>query len=125
MKNIVPRFLLALQLLAASCLAPLPAFAGSSKGFSYEQTCSAAGSSAQVLFGSRDTQGWLIANTSGTDIRVSFQVSESPALTGANSMVIRAGSSLSDSMPTVFQGRIVCASTTATPQVVGVVQVDR
>lgn len=127
MKGILLRFLVALQLVAASCLGPLPAFAGSYAGDTYEFSCPASGSSAEIFGGFTRRGSWAILNESGTNVRIGMIRAElgTPSLTTANSVLLLTGKSLADSGESVYIGRVVCMSTTASPVSVGVIVTNR
>lgn len=85
-------------------------------------TCAATGSSTQVVAAAANRETIVISNTSGVTVRVGAAASGTAALTGATSIQVLAGQSVSDSSPTIFTGRLVCMSTDATPRAVEVIE---
>jgi hypothetical protein len=117
---------LALAQLVALLLA-LPAHAGTIRGISQEITCPATGTSITVLAQNIRRGQFAILNESGTDVRIGYLRAElgTPALTTANSILFKTGLTLTDDGDTVYIGRIVCMSTTASPVNVGLHWADR
>jgi hypothetical protein len=127
-RRTVTSVLLAAQLLASCALTP--AFAGSIAGANVptlEISCPAAGTSATVLPAFIRRAQWTILNESGTDVRIGFvkAADGTPNLTTSNSVLLKTGKSLADSGDTVYIGRVVCMSTTASPVSVGVIRAER
>ena len=108
-------------------LLALPAHAGTIRGITQEITCPATGTSITVLAQNIRRGQFAILNESGTDVRIGYIRAElgTPALTTANSILFKTGRTLTDDGDTVYIGRIVCMSTTASPVNVGLIWADR
>jgi len=113
--------LLAMVQLLALLLVAVPAWSQATSGSSAEVSCPASGSSAQVIIANTRRMSWLIVNTSGTDVRIGIiSGTATTNLTPGNSVLLNAGSSISDDQPGVFVGRMTCMSTTAAAKSVAV-----
>lgn len=84
-----------------------------------EVTCAADGSSTQVVAARGARLGLVITNTSDTDVRVANLTSGTADLDATNSFVLKAGQAFGDSVPSLYIGRWVCMSTSASTKVVG------
>jgi hypothetical protein len=120
MKPSLLRGLVAVQLLALFLIAA-PAWSQATSGSSAEVSCPASGSSAEVIIANTRRMSWLVVNTSGTDVRIGIiSGAATTNLTTGNSILLNAGSSISDDQPGVFVGRMTCMSTTAAAKSVAV-----
>jgi len=113
MKPSLLRTLVAVQLLALFLIAA-PAWSQATAGTSAEISCPPPGSSANVIVANTRMFSWLIINTSDTDVRIGFIAKGiATGLGTGTSILLRAGSSISDDLPGTFVGGVNCMSTTA------------
>jgi len=120
MKKIIMGLLAVVQLVALFLMAA-PAWSQATSGSSAEVSCPASGSSAQVIIANTRRMSWLVVNTSGTDVRIGIiSGTATTNLNTGNSVLLNAGSSISDDQPGVFVGRMTCMSTTAAAKSVAV-----
>jgi len=125
MKRSLLSILVAAQLLALLLVAA-PAWSQATGGTSAEISCPASGSSANVIVANTRNFAWVIVNTSDTDVRIGFIAKGLTSnLTTGTSIVLRAGSSISDDLPGTFVGGVNCMSTTASAKSISFMRTSR
>lgn len=68
---------------------------------------------------------YSINNDSAIDVRIGFLSSGTSNLDDTNSFILKAGQVLSDSVPGVYYGRVVCESNTTSATTVHVTETQR
>lgn len=88
-------------------------------------TCPVDGSSIQVLALNTRRISYSILNQSDTDVRIGFLDTGTADLTDSNSIILKPGQPLADSIPGVYYGRIVCMSTSASTKIIYATEAQR